>query len=298
MLSLALIVAAVTLGRALLRKRAAWKRWYLTCGWLGLATLLALAVLLSPGEFELRKFAGLCLMPAGLVWLGLLAFARVLAARAERPFAIAAAALWFLYTLAGNAWLGSAALERLQRGYGTLDPFGQGSFDAVVVLGGGVDVSDDGEPTLTAAGGRAVLAARLYHTGRTRLLAATGPFVLLADGTVTSAAAATATIWSQLGVPWDAIVPLEGPRTTTDEVLALKRATTDRSWKRVGLLTSPWHLRRAMGLCRRYGVEATPLPADAVRMPGPQLRWVVPQEIGFQRVQTACWELLGAIAGR
>jgi uncharacterized SAM-binding protein YcdF (DUF218 family) len=297
MLSVALIVAAVMLGRALLQRRAAWKRWHLTCGWLGVAVLLALAVLLSPGAFELRKFVGACLMPAGLVWLGLLALARVLARRAERWLAGAALGLWLLLTVAGNVWLGSAALHWLQRGY-TLDPFEQGPFDAVVVLGGGVDVSDDGAPTLTAAGDRVVLAARLYHSGRTRVLAATGPFVRLAGATVTSTAAATATIWRQLDIPADSIVALEGPRATTDEVLAIKEAVAAHGWRRVGLLTSAWHLRRAMGLCRRFGVEAAPLPADPVSKPRAKLRWVVPQEVGFQRVQDACWEILGALAGR
>lgn len=298
MTSVALIVLAVALGRALFRRRTAWPRWRLTLGWLAVAALLVLAAAFSPGSYELRKFVGACLMPAGLVWLGLLAFSRVLAQRVGRPFASAALALWVLYTLAGNLWFGSAALAWLQRGYAALDPFNQGSFDAVLVLGGGVDVRDDGTPILTAAGDRVVLAVRLFHAGRTPLLVTTGPYLPLPGGEATSAAAATATIWRQLAVPEQSIVLLEGPRTTTDEVLALKAAAAERGWRRVGLLTSAYHLRRAMGLCRRFGVEVTPLPSDAVRLPQAQPRWLVPQEIGFYRVQAGCWELLGALAGR
>jgi uncharacterized SAM-binding protein YcdF (DUF218 family) len=298
MASLALIVLAVALGRALLRLPAASTGWRKILGWLAAAALLVLAAALSPGGYELRKFVGACLMPAGLVWLGLLAFARVLAQRVGRPFAGAALALWLLYTVAGNAWFGSAVLAWLQRGYVALDPFGQGQFDAVLVLGGGVDVRDDGKPMLTAAGDRVVLAVRLFRAGKTPLLVTSGPYLPLPGGKATSTAAATAAIWRQLGVPEESIVLLEGPRTTTDEVLALKRAAADRSWKRVGLLTSAWHLRRAMGLCRHFGVEVTPLPSDAVRLPQVRLRWLVPQEIGFFQVQAACWELLGALAGR
>ena len=298
MASVALIVLAVILGRALVRRRAVLARWQVIPGWIAVAAMLVLAVALSPGEFELRKFVGACLMPAGLVWLGLLAFARVLARRAGRPLAGAALALWLLYTLAGNAWLGSFALERLERRYATVDPLGQGRFDAVLVLGGGVEVGDDGSPTLTAAGDRVVLAVRLFRAGRTPLLLATGPYLLLPGGVATSNAAATAAIWMQLGVPEGSIVLLEGPRTTTDEVLALKTAVAERGWRRVGLLTSAWHLPRAMRLCRRYGVEAVPLPADAVGTPPPRLRFLVPQQDGFQSVQTACWEVLGALVGR
>jgi uncharacterized SAM-binding protein YcdF (DUF218 family) len=298
MASLALIVLAVVLGRALLRLRATSADWRTILSWLAVAVLLLLAAALSPGDYELRKFVGLCLMPAGLVWLGLLAFARVLAQRAGRPFAGAALALWLLYTLAGNTWFGSAMLAGLQRGYAGFDPLGQGQFDAVLVLGGGVDVRDDGKPMLTAAGDRVVLAVRLFRAGKTPLLVTSGPYLPLSGGEATSTAAATSALWRQLGVPEKNIGLLEGPRTTTDEILALRTAVHERGWQRVGLLSSAWHLRRAMGLCRRFGVEVTPLPSDAVRLPPVRLRWLVPQDIGFLQVQAACWELLGALAGR
>lgn len=298
MASVALIVLAVMLAMALARRRRAWARQSVVAGWLAVAVLLVLAAALSPGSYELRKFVGLCLMPAGLVWLGLLALARVLAQRAVRPLAFAALSLWLLYTVTGNVWFGSVVLARLQRGYGTLDPFGQGKFDAVLVLGGGVEVSGEGVPALTAAGDRVVLAARLYRAGRTPVLVASGPYLPLGGGRAISTAAATALIWRQLGVPEESIVLLDGPRTTTDEVLALKTAVAERGWRRVGLLTSAWHLPRAMRLCRRFGVEAVPLAADAVAMPRAQLRWVVPQELGFSRVQMGCWEALGSFAGR
>jgi uncharacterized SAM-binding protein YcdF (DUF218 family) len=298
MASVALIVLTVVVAGALLERRHAWPRGRRIWGWAAVCALLALATLLSPGEFELRKFVGGCLMPAGLVWLGLLAFTCLLARRTGRRFAGAALALWLLYTLAGNAWLGSFALKLLGRQYATVDSFGQGRFDAVLVLGGGVEVGDDGSPTLTSAGDRIVLAVRLYRAGKTPLLLTTGPYLLLPGGAATSSAAATAAIWRQLGVPEESIVLMEGPRTTTDEVLALKAAAAERGWQRVGVLTSAWHLPRAMRLCRRYGVAAVPLPADAVATQPPRLRWLVPQQDGFQSVQTACWEILGALAGR
>jgi uncharacterized SAM-binding protein YcdF (DUF218 family) len=296
MASVALIVLVVVAAGALLDRRDAWSRRRRIWAWVAVGALLVLATLVSPGKFELRKFVGGCLMPAGLAWLGLLAFTCLLARRAGRPFAGAALALWLLYTLAGNAWLGSFALKRLGRQYATVDPLGQGRFDAVLVLGGGVEVGDDGSPTLTAAGDRVVLAVRLFRAGRTPLLITTGPNLVLPGGAATSSAAATAAIWKQLGVPDESIVLLEGPRTTTDEVLALKAAVAERGWQRVGVLTSAWHLPRAMRLCRRYGVEAVPLPADSVGTPPPRLRWLVPQQDGFQSVQTACWETLGALA--
>jgi uncharacterized SAM-binding protein YcdF (DUF218 family) len=297
-ISLLLIVIAVAAGDLLIRRRARWPCLGVAAGLLGVASLLVLAAVFSPGTFELRKFAGLCLMPAGLVWLAVLLLARVLAARRLGGFAAAAAGVWILLTLAGNAWLGGFVAGWLQRGYTSIDPFAQGTFDAVVVLGGGVDVSDEGVPMLTAAGDRVVLAARLYRAGHVARLVTTGQLVVLRDGRTTSDAAATATIWRQLGVPAEHIVLLEGPRSTTDEILAVKPAVAQYGWHRVGVLTSAWHLRRAMRLCARYGVAATPLPADVFEPPRAQLRWLVPQQLGFWRVQVVCWELLGALVGR
>jgi uncharacterized SAM-binding protein YcdF (DUF218 family) len=295
---LALIVIAVAAGDLLIRRRASWPSWGAAAGWLGVAILLVLAVVFSPGNFELRKFAGLCLMPAGLVWLGLLALVRGLAARHLGRFAAVAVGVWIVLTLAGNAWLGGFVAGWLQRGYTSIDPFRQGTFDAVVVLGGGVDVSDEGLPMLTAAADRVVLAARLYRAGNVARLVTTGQIVVLSDGRTTSDAAATATIWRQLGVPAEHIVLLEGPRSTTAEVLALRQAVGRYGWHRVGVLTSAWHLRRAMRLCARYGVAASPLPADFFEPPRAQLRWIVPQQLGFWRVQVVCWEILGALVGR
>ena len=298
MISVALIVAAVVLAGTAASRRAAGRRSLTVAAWAVAAALLVLAAALSPGRYELRKFVALCVMPAGLVWLGLLAFACALWRGRLRGPAATAAALFVLTTLAGNAWVGSGLIAWLQRPYARIDPLEQGSFDAVAVLGGGVEVRSDGRPDLTAAGERAILGALLWRAGRTPRLVASGPFEPIAGGRETSSAAATAVLWEQLGVTGSDIVLLEGPRTTTDEIAALARLVAERGWRRVGLVTSAWHMRRAMRLCARRGLEVTPLPAEALRAPGPQLRWLVPQEVGYWRVQHACWELLGSLAGR
>jgi uncharacterized SAM-binding protein YcdF (DUF218 family) len=298
MITVALIVLAVVLGAALLDRRTLQPHRRLVLGWLGVAALLALAAAVSPGSYELRKFVSHCLMPAGLVWLGLLALAWALWQRRQPRFAAAALALWVAYTLAGNVWLGNAMIGWLQRGYGPAERPGREPFDAVLVLGGGIDVNDDGQPRFAEGGDRVVYAVRVYRAARTRLLLTSGPPVRLSDGRLTSYPAATAAIWEQHGVPAESIVQLVGPKTTTDEVQALKKLIGERGWHRVGLITSAWHMPRAMRLCRRYGVDAAPLPADAHRNEDVKLRYLVPQWLGFSEVQLACWEVLGMVAGR
>jgi hypothetical protein len=107
-ITVALTALAVALGWALFGRRRLLARWLVVLGWLAVAALVALAVVFSPGPYELRKFVSYCLMPTGLVWLGLLTLTWFLWRRRQLGFAAAALALWLAYTTAGNVWLGSA----------------------------------------------------------------------------------------------------------------------------------------------------------------------------------------------
>ncbi len=298
MLTVAAIVLAVAVAERLLARRGTLSGGRLAAGWLAVAALLVSAAALSPGDFELRKFVGACLMPAGLVWLGLLALAVALWRRGQPRFACVALLLWVGHTLAGNVWLGDAMLGWLQKRDGSAAQGAGGTYDAVLVLGGGIDASEEGRPRFAEGGDRVVEAVRLFRAGRALLLLTSGPPVRLSDGRITSYPALTAELWEQLGIPRENILEVVGPKSTTDEVVALKRLIAEHEWRRVGLVTSAWHMPRALRLCRRYGVQVTPLPADEHGTEGVKLRYVVPQWLGFQSVQLACWEMLGMLAGR
>jgi len=269
--------------------------------WLYATGVLALAVLglaLVPGNYGLRHVVGECLMTAGLVWLGLAAVAAALWRRRERGPALVATTLWGLYSLAGNALVGDSMLSLLERPYARLDPRRQGRFDAVLVLGGGATSHDDGTASLTAVGQRVVLAVEMYRAGQVDTLVTSGPTRRLPAGRVASDPAATVQIWADLGVPVERTAKLEGTRTTSDEIPAFAALVRASGWRRVGVISSAWHLRRAMRLAARAGLEATPLPAGRNEDHTVALRWLVPQEAGFREVQCACWELLGMLAGR
>jgi uncharacterized SAM-binding protein YcdF (DUF218 family) len=298
MVTIALLALAGSLAGVLLRRRATYARGAKVAGWLAVLVLLGVAATVAPSAYDLRKLISYCLMPAGLLWLGLLALTVTLWRRRQRRFAAAALVLWLGYTAAGNAWLGSYMLGLLQRGYESALPPAGGPFDAVLVLGGGIEIRSGGQARLAEGGDRLLVAVRLFRAGQARLLLTSGPVEPLAGGREASDPAATAAIWEGLGVPSGSIVQVVGPRTTTDEVLALKRLVAERGWRRVGLITSAFHLPRALRLCRRYGVEVTPLSADVHGSEEPAPRYLVPQWLGFCKVQLACWELLGMLAGR
>jgi uncharacterized SAM-binding protein YcdF (DUF218 family) len=94
-------------------------------------------------------------------------------------------------------------------------------------------------------------------------------------------------------------VQVPGPKNTSQEMAALGRLARDRGWKRIGLVTSASHLRRAMRLARRQGLDPTPIPADARGKIQPASAvGLVPSGPGFFSVQVASKEILGALIGR
>ncbi len=299
MLTILLLVLTGALARWLIGRRREWSRLALVAGAVVCLALLLTAAALNPGAYEMGKLAGTLAMPAGLVWLALGGLAWSLAEAGRRRWALAAAACFIAYAAAGNAWLGNALTRLLEAPYRTVDPFLGEPLDAAVVLGGGLDVTEQGQVTLGDAGDRVILALRLQRAGRVHTLVTTGPHFRHPVPHDVTVPAATAALWRELGVPADAIVAVPGPRNTSEEIAAFARLVRERRWRRVGVVTSAWHLRRAMRLARRAGLEPAPLPADVRSQTTPFLpRYLVPQGDGFAWVNRGCWELLGAAVGR
>lgn len=260
------------------------------------AVLFAIGALL-PGAFFASKWLGSLLMPPGLVWLALLTgTAWALARRHAGRWAIAAllAAFW----VTSNGWLGAWMLRRLEAPF--RGPLAEGPFDAVAVLGGGTSTRPDGTPQGSPSGDRILTAARLHHRGATARLVTTGTAVEGLFTTETfSLAHHTAVLLGELGVPEAEIVELEGPRNTKEEIEALAALCRARGWGRVGLVTSAWHLRRAMVHARRVGLDVTPIAADfRGGRPLPNALELLPSAEGMVRTRVALWELLGVLAGR
>ena len=247
-----------------------------------------------PSLLIARKVVALLVLPPGLLWLGLMALAGW---PGLKPWGRCLTVLILIgYTLTGNAWTGGFLLDRLESPYVALaQPVGR--FDAVCVLGGGSSARPDGAPQLGPAGDRLIVPARLFLTGKAGHLVASGLNVTDAGGS-RSLADDTAVLWRDLGIPEKSITRLTTPRTTKEEIRAYKELITARSWHKVGVCTSAWHLRRVEGICRKEGLTLIPVPADFLSA---ELPWnpmyAVPQARGFQNVQKALWEYLGALTG-
>ncbi len=164
-------------------------------------------------------------------------------------------------------------------------------FDYVIVLGGGTSVTPDGRAQFGQSGDRVGYAARLYLAGIAKNLVTTGDNMKV-SGVLSGEfkpqddpSQQTKQIWIDLGVPASVISELPG-QNTSSEMAALKEHPEYWQDKRCGILTSAFHLPRAMKLAERAGVPALPIAADYRSPSGP---WIVnhflPEAEGLVRLQ-------------
>jgi uncharacterized SAM-binding protein YcdF (DUF218 family) len=289
-----LFVAAVFGARAVLApgpagRRAPFVAGAVICGVIGVAV--------GPSGLILQKVVGRMALPLGLLWTLLLLVTVVRLGLRDRRGAGRSGLLAVAVTVLGNQFVGEALMAWLERPY-RHDPFAEAPFDAVVVLGGGTKEGPHPHYELRLSGDRVLLGARLQRAGKTAVLVTTGTaiegFSTTFDGT-----AATRRIWEDVGVPPEVILQLDRTRTTGEEASRVAEVARARGWRRIGLVTSAWHMRRAERLFRAAGVDVVPLAADHLGTPSWEgLYSLVPIGYGAWLQQKAVWELLGAAAGR
>jgi uncharacterized SAM-binding protein YcdF (DUF218 family) len=136
-------------------------------------------------------------------------------------------------------------------------PFG------IIVLGGAIDAdltAVRGVPTLLSSGARLTAAAALARRFPNARLVFTGGSGFISGGA--SEAPATRNLWLSLGIPAAQII-IEGKSRNTWEnaqyTRALLHPMPDETWL---LVTSAWHMPRAMGVFRKAGFNVIAYPVD------------------------------------
>jgi uncharacterized SAM-binding protein YcdF (DUF218 family) len=217
--------------------------------------------------FWLKKFIAFWLMPLPLC-AALIAAGWWLARRPDRVRCgrrLTAAGIGLLFLLSNNAvsfWL----LRPLENRYPPIGEFRPGlppppqlaACRFVVVLGGGhadLGALPASSKLSTSALSRLAEGVRLCRELPSARLIVSGPAV----GGNPSHASVLAQAAASLGVEPARILLVDTARDTEDEARAVRRIAGDAA---VALVTSAWHMPRAVGDFRAAGVDVVPCPAD------------------------------------
>jgi uncharacterized SAM-binding protein YcdF (DUF218 family) len=178
---------------------------------------------------------------------------------------------------ASNKWVSGRLVAPLESRYPAVGDFPSGAplppelavCRYVVVLGGGHEDAEN-RPALSrlspSARARLAEAVRLLRLLPAATLVVSGP---RDDGGPTHAQVLADSAVS-LGVDRARILMIDDARDTEEEAARLRERLGDAQ---VALVTSAWHLPRAMALCAAQGLHALPCPTDFLYSTPPRWRW-------------------------
>lgn len=239
---------------------------------LGTALVLGLvALLLAPSPHRSRRRAGFAAGVVAIVWLCF--------------WSLPATSLWIRGQLEDQA--GPRSIDALP------------TASAIVVLGGAVEGALPPwrpYPDLTSAGDRVWHAARLYRAGK-------APLIVLSGGTTHEGeepeAQAMRKFLVDLGVPEAAMLLEEKSTTTTENAADTARLLQARGIRRILLVTSALHMRRARALFERVGFQVIPAPTDyEVSHRAFVWRDLLPDANALDGSGRAIKEIVGRLGGR
>lgn len=245
--------------------------------------------------FFLKKMLSAFLVPPGLFVTLVLLLGLWLAKRSRVKESLAAFAVGLLVWGALTRAAGEAALRGLEYAY--LPP-AEVSADVIIVLGGGVThgaPAGAAGPSLHGAGlERAAEAARLY--ARYKLP------VIVSGGAVFGEPAESPVMkdyLASLGVPRDKVLTEERSRDTRENALFSKKLCDEKGYKRPVVVTSAYHMKRAVLCFEKAGfAELVPYPTayrtPPARRPGPADLW---PDTG-EDMRRAAHERLGLLLAR
>lgn len=252
---------------------------------------------MMPGVFLiLSKILDLLLGP--LTW-ALLLLALALLWQGRRPGRARAAAVLSLVVLLAfsldpvSRWL----FGRLEaRAPDTFRP--EPPYDVVVLLGGVLEGPVlPGQPIeLNNAAERLLAAADLVRSGQAGAVLVSGGNAFPRPGEAAESEVLAAWLRAH-GVPPERIVCETRSRNTRENATESAPIIAARGWKRVLLVTSAWHVPRALGCFRAVGLSPDVLPVDHRAAPGPGYGWL-PRAAALSASTDALRETFGGLVYR
>jgi len=208
------------------------------------------------------------LQPIGILWLlHLLAALWMIRGRKWREASFCAAIAAALSVI-GSTRVPARLLATLERPYATRNLTNLPPCDAVVMLGGTLYVSsgdplgfDFGEPA-----DRVLTAIDLFKQKHAEVLVlgGGGGRSRLPSGNAWSEGEVMKPWLAKQGVTGTNVFPLRNCANTREEAIEVAALAKERQWKRVLLVTSAYHMKRAAGLFAKVGVPFESVACDFV----------------------------------
>jgi len=251
--------------------------------------------------FVLSKTVGVLLLPTNLLIVLALAGALLTATRFARAGRRLMTAAILLLALCAFSPLGNLLLYPLESRFPPWSA-AQSAPDGIVVLGGPIDadlsVAHD-VPVIHSGADRIVAAAALARKyPDARIIYAGGSANLV--GSDAREADYAATIFESLGIDKARLIMDRRSRNTYENALFSKELAAPKSGERWLLVTSAFHMPRAIGLFRQAGFAVEPYPVDwRVGRSAADILAFTPLALeGLGRTDVAVREWIGLVAYR
>jgi uncharacterized SAM-binding protein YcdF (DUF218 family) len=201
------------------------------------------------------------LLPIFVLPLGWVVALLIIALWRRRRWPVVAA-LAVLY-VCSMPLVGNGLFRWLESGYRSQAVDGVGSADAIVPLGGILGPTTPPGHVLNVgeAGERIEAGIELWQHKKAPWLVFTGGRTPWADQDEPEGAR-SARVAIARGVPADHVLLTRDVGNTADEAHAVADLMRERGWKKIILVTSAWHMRRAARQFRKAGVDFIPFPVD------------------------------------
>jgi uncharacterized SAM-binding protein YcdF (DUF218 family) len=208
----------------------------------------------------LSKLLPIIVYPVGLSCI-LLIGVLILKQRKNAQKALVVIALLVLW-VSGNRWVAFGLMRSLEWQHipeGEISPA-----DVIVVLGGGTSEMDYPRPMieLGSAGNRVLYTAKLFRDGK-------APRILLSGGTIswdgnnpTTPAEQMGVLLEFMGIPADSLLYQDRSQNTYEDALYSAALVKEKGINKIILVTSAFHMPRALALFEKQGIEVIPAPTD------------------------------------
>ena len=172
---------------------------------------------------------------------------------------------WIAMLLASNPWVAGKLMQSLEQQFPQQPIETIQAHDAILVLGGGLRIPLPPATTTQLAAGsdRFWRAAQLYRAGKAPTIVLAGGNVFAQDGFKGEAHYA-AELLQQWGVPADAIKIETASRNTRQNVSNVASWLSSQRVSRLLLVTSAYHMPRALWSFEGVPIKITPASADVL----------------------------------